>query len=440
MLRTVALVALLAGQTIQITTPHSVVNNINNINNSDLDPLRFNADGTFQICVFSDLHFAEDPSSIGPEKDARSAQIMADVLDAELPDLVVLNGDLISGESTYRENSTHYVDQIVAPMVDRNLTWASTYGNHDHNRNIDGKEILDREQSWPGARTDAMVSAPDAGTTNYYLPVYASDCNRNCTPELILWFFDSRGGFYYQGRAQPNWVDTSVVVWFNRTNADLVEQYSKEIPSLAFVHIPLYASLILQQDAGIDKNHQPGINDEKVIQQGQGWCAEGDNSGNCNYGDQDLPLMRALLSKSGVIGLFFGHDHANSWCYKWGSKVGDMQVTGNGINLCYGQHTGYGGYGDWIRGGRQIIVTQEGLKYHEVDTHIRLETGDVVGRVTLNSTYNEDFYEATPNQKTYLSDASGSDSESYTVIYKGKRSIFSSPFAVIIAAIVWSML
>jgi hypothetical protein len=59
MLRTVTLVALLAGQTIQVTTPHSVVNNINN---SDLDPLRFNADGTFQICVFSDLHFAEGSS------------------------------------------------------------------------------------------------------------------------------------------------------------------------------------------------------------------------------------------------------------------------------------------------------------------------------------------------------------------------------------------
>ncbi|KAH7169661.1 Metallo-dependent phosphatase-like protein [Fusarium flagelliforme] len=437
MLRTVTLVALLAGRTIQVTTPYSVVNNINN---GELDPLRFNADGNFKICVFSDLHFAEDPSSVGPEKDTRSARVMADVLDAELPDLVVLNRDLISGESTYRENSTHYVNQIVAPMVDRNLTWASTYGNHDHNRNIDGKEILEREQSWTGARTNAMVSAPDAGTTNYYLPVYASDCNRNCTPELILWFFDSRGGFYYQSRAQPNWVDTSVTVWFNRTNADFVEQYSKEIPSLVFVHIPLYASLILQQDTGIDKNHQPGINDEKVIQQGQGWCAEDDDSGNCNYGDQDLPSMRALLSKSGVIGLFSGHDHANSWCYKWDSKVGDMQVTGNGIKLCYGQHTGYGGYGNWIRGGRQIIVTQERLKYHEVDTHIRLETGGVVGRVTLNSTYNEDFYEATPNQKTYLNNASGSDSESQSFIYKGKRRIFRSPFAVAVAVIVWSML
>ncbi|KAL5598239.1 hypothetical protein FOBRF1_012032 [Fusarium oxysporum] len=335
---------------------------------------------------------AADASGIGPEKDSRSAQVMAAIIDAELPDLVILNGDLISGESAYRENSTHYVDQIVAPMVDRNLTWASTYGNHDHNRNINGTGILEREQSWPGARTDAMVSAADAGTTNYYLPVYASNCTRNCTPELIMWFFDSRGGFYYQGRAQPNWVDESVVRWFNSTNDDLVEEYGKEIPSLVFVHIPLYASLMFQQDEGIDKNNQPGINDEKVVQQGQGWCATDNDERDCDYGDQDLPLMRALVSTPGVIGLFSGHDHANSWCYKWDSQIGDMEVTGNGINLCYGQHTGYGGYGDWVRGGRQIVVAQEGLKNYEVNTHIRLETGDVVGSVSLNSTYNKDSY------------------------------------------------
>ncbi|KAL7756846.1 hypothetical protein ACKLNR_013839 [Fusarium oxysporum f. sp. zingiberi] len=435
MLRTIAGLGLLARQSSQATAPRATANN------RDLEPLRFNADGTFQLCVFSDLHFAEaDASGIGPEKDSRSAQVMAAIIDAELPDLVILNGDLISGESAYRENSTHYVDQIVAPMVDRNLTWASTYGNHDHNRDINGTGILEREQSWPGARTDAMVSAADAGTTNYYLPVYASNCTRNCTPELIMWFFDSRGGFYYQGRAQPNWVDESVVRWFNSTNDDLVAEYGKEIPSLVFVHIPLYASLMLQQDEGIDKNNQPGINDEKVVQQGQGWCATDNDERDCDYGDQDLPLMRALVSTPGVIGLFSGHNHANSWCYKWDSQIGDMEVTGNGINLCYCQHTGYGGYGDWVRGGRQIVVTQEGLRNYEVDTYIRLETGDVVGSVSLNSTYNKDSYPETPNEKTYLSHASRSDSESCSAIYKGWRRISSSPFALIMAAIVWSII
>ena len=32
-----------------------------------------------------------------------------------------------------------------------------------------------------------------------------------------------------------------------------------------------------------------------------------------------------------------------------------MDVVGNGINLCFGQHSGYGGYGNWIRGSRQVL-------------------------------------------------------------------------------------
>lgn len=437
MLRSLALASILAGQRLHTAAQRDEVDN------SNLDPLRFNKDGTFQICVFSDLHFAEDASSIGPEKDARSAKVMADVIDAESPDLVVLNGDLINGESTYSHNSTHYIDQIVAPMVDRNLTWASTYGNHDHNRNINGTGMLEREHTWPGSRTESMVPGTNAGTTNYYLPVYASDCSSNCTPELILWFFDSRGGFYYQSSAQPNWVDKSVVEWFNNTNADLVEEYGKEIPSLAFTHIPVYASLQLQKESGVDENNHPGINDETVIQQGAGWCAE--EKGGCDYGNQDMLLMQALVSTPGVIGLFSGHDHANSWCYKWDSKVGDMELEGNGINLCYGQHTGYGGYGDWIRGGRQIVVTQEGLKKNEVDSHIRLESKEVVGKISLNSTYNTDSYEATPNQKTFLSGASSSnpspsDRPVSLAAHLGLNTAFKSPLFVFAGVLTWIMI
>lgn len=56
--------------------------------------------------------------------------------------------------------------------------------------------------------------------------------------------------------------------------------------------------------------------------------------------------MRALVSIPGIISLFYGYDYGNSWCYKWNSQLLDMEIAGNGINLCYGQHTGYGGYGD----------------------------------------------------------------------------------------------
>lgn len=339
------------------------------------------------------------------------------MLDYDPPDLVVLNGDLINGDTTVKENSTHYFDQLVAPIVERNLTWASTYGNHDHNYNLNGEYLFEREHTFDGCRTQNMVNASKAGITNYYLPVYAANCSSantaSCTPEMILWFFDSRGGYYYQGEAQPNWVDTSVVSWFNETNAALVEKYDKVIPSLAFVHIPVNASWALQVEAGVSAHYQPGINDEPPVpQQGAGWCPDADPDKTCTYGEQDVPFMEALVSIEGIIGVFSGHDHGNTWCYKWDSLVEGMNITGNGINLCYNQHGGYGGYGDWIRGAREIVVSQSLLKEFAVDTHIRLESGDVVGAVSLNSTYNEDYYPATPDTMTYMKGTTSSSSGS----------------------------
>ena len=77
-----------------------------------------------------------------------------------------------------------------------------------------------------------------------------------------------------------------------------------------------------------------------------------------------------------------------------------MTVAGNGINMCFGQHSGYGGYGNWIRGSRQIVVTQTKLKDLVVDTYNRLESGAIVGAVSLNATYGQDTYDEVPNDQT----------------------------------------
>ena len=141
--------------------------------------------------------------------------------------VVVLNGDLIMAENAYLHNASIYVDQTVGPIVERNLPRASTYGNHDSSFNLSREAIFEREHQWPNAMTQNMVPGRDAGVSNYYLPVYPSKCSRQrCPPELILWFFDSRGGSYFQeaypnGTAvgQPDWVDVSVVRYFQQTNA-----------------------------------------------------------------------------------------------------------------------------------------------------------------------------------------------------------------------------
>ncbi|KAL7823483.1 Metallo-dependent phosphatase-like protein [Trichoderma gracile] len=394
-------------------------------------PLSFTTNGTFQVSIFEDLHFGENAwDTWGPQQDINSVKVINKVLDREAPGLVVLNGDLITGENTFLDNSTLYVDQIVQPLVQRGLTWASTYGNHDHSYNVSGEGILARERRWPNARTRSMVPGRDAGVSNYVLPVYAAGCDElECSPELLLWFFDSRGGFYFQERhpdgsqvGQPDWVDVSVVRWFQQTNQRFVARFGRTIPSLAFVHIPTQASQALQTEHGqasVDRHRQPGINDDyPVAQQAQGWCPDGRNDGKCGYGGQDVPFMQAVATTPGLMAVFSGHDHGATWCYRWDRLVPGMTVAGTGVNLCFGQHSGYGGYGNWIRGSRQVRVDLRSLRGErwEAETWIRLESGDVVGEVVLNGTYGRDWYPATPNTMTYCPTCN------YTVVTPGPGS------------------
>ncbi|KAK4160275.1 putative calcineurin-like phosphoesterase [Cladorrhinum sp. PSN259] len=356
-------------------------------------PLRFHEDGTFHICILEDLHFGENAwKPWGPRQDLATIKVIGSVLDAEpSTSLVVLNGDLITGENTFLENSTHYIDQIVSPLVHRNLTWASTYGNHDSQFNLSRSALFSREKRYPNSRTVQMVSSQNdkAGITNYFLPVYpsVSSSSHGDKPLLILYFFDSRGGFFFQAKkkGQSNWVDSSVVDWFKRTSS-----IYPQVPSLAFVHIPPNATLTLQQE-GIDAHHHPGINqDIPLSQQGQGWCSDGTEG--CKYGGKDVPFMQALAETPGLMAVFVGHDHGNTWCKKWV----------HGASLCFGQHTGYGGYGRWVRGARQVVVSVEGLIEKEVNTWLRLETGKVVGKVTLNESYGGDWYEKVKDERTCL--------------------------------------
>lgn len=400
------------------------------IKTNNLPTLKFDENGHFNITVFSDMHFGScktptgNPYSSnctnfkdpwlphGDLEDEKTVEVMSSILDYDRPDLVVLNGDLINGDGTFAENSTHYVDRIVKPMVDRRLTWASAYGNHDHQLNLSAVDVLKREKLWPGARTKNMVPGPGAGVTNYYLPVYAPDCivtngYEHCTPELLLWFFDSRGGYYHNSiqknrTHQPNWVHESVTKWFVATNEELTKTYRRSVPSLAFVHIPIKVTDDVQPLW--DSKHNPGINDEiGIAMQGQGWCPDGRHDWpNCRYSGQDIAFMQALSNTPGMMGLFYGHDHGNTWCYKWNSTMAGVDAPKNDINLCFGQHTGYSGYGDWIRGARQILLTLNELKSGIFRSQILLESGDVVGSITLNSTFNVDEYPVTPNEKTYL--------------------------------------
>lgn len=169
------------------------------------------------ICLCDQNILTKDsiaPASVGPENDARTSNVMSTILSIEKPQLAVLNGDLITGEATQKSNSSSYVDRIVAPLVEQDVPWASTYGNHDSSINLCSSDVFQRETDHRNSFTQRMVSDSGAGFTNYFLPVFPHSQSAE-VPEVILWFFDTRGGHLCSdgedgSSMRPDWVHQSV--------------------------------------------------------------------------------------------------------------------------------------------------------------------------------------------------------------------------------------
>ncbi|CAL3973368.1 unnamed protein product [Diplocarpon coronariae] len=364
--------------------------------------LHLNAYDEFRITIFSDLHYGEEEDGWGIDQDLRSSRVMNDVLDIERPDFVVLiDGDLITGENTFLSNSTKYLDVIVRPLVDRNLSWASTYGNHDSQFNLSRRALFAEEEKYEGSYTRAEVAGGE-GVTNYYLLIYPpsrrgkGDGDED-SPAAILWFFDSQGGAHFQGVEEyiPNFVPASVVSWFTSTSSHLAARFNKTIPSLAFVHIPPSAFLALQETVFPERGDEsavfPGLNDDVPL------AAQGQGQGE----GRDVGFMQALIDTPGLHSVYSGHDHGDAWCANWPADVtGVVREEGvEGPKLCFGKHSGYGGYGRWRRGARCLSLSFQkgsgesgGYGEMEVETWVRMEGGEVVNLVKLNRTYGRDLY------------------------------------------------
>lgn len=158
---------------------------------------------------------------------------------------------------------------------------------------------------------------------------------------------------------------------------------------MAFVHIPIYATRTFQENS-YTRTTNPGINEERIGHQRE---ACGDAGSDCAYTEADTPFMQALVETEGLMGVFSGHDHGVDWCMKWAEDLpGTLPSNGKGLNICFNRHSGYGGYTDWTRGARQIVVGEDLLDEHVVDTWIRLEDGSISGQVSLNATFGTDQY------------------------------------------------
>lgn len=190
--------------------------------NFDYPGLRFDMSREFHITMFNDLHLGDGAK---PNTDGKTINVMNSVLKAESStELVVLNGDLTSCEWVGPEQVNGLLDKIIGPLVQKNLPFAATFGNHDMTKTCNTRTMS--EHMWDAGNrngkkltwTTSSVQGDynQIGTSNYYIPVYASSGGGNPELSMILWFFDSRGGEDYNpsGTGNPksvgDWVDEKV--------------------------------------------------------------------------------------------------------------------------------------------------------------------------------------------------------------------------------------
>ncbi|OBZ77295.1 putative inactive purple acid phosphatase 16 [Grifola frondosa] len=378
---------------------------ISSRSSSPLDPypdkprVVFREDGTFKITVFSDLHYGENPwDAWGPQQDVNSTILMNIVLTDEKPDYVVLNGDQITGENTFRENSTTLIDEIVAPLNHFKIPFSSTQGNHDNEPNITHLEEIRREQlvaPLSYTRTVPPGIGGEDGPGTYWVPVsailfqatridinsFVQTFSRNLidqSPALVLWFFDSRGGFTTGSNSTPvpDWVDSSVAGWIQQEVAYMNAGWGPADVvgrgNLAFVHIPPHAIQALQPD--LNSTQDPGLNADVLGSGSTQATTDASNDG------KDQPFWDALseyvLNLHAVIS---GHDHGNEWCKREPTK---------NVIFCFDKHSGYGGYSSagWGHGVRNIVFSSPKVSDAPV-TWIRMEDGETHARITLNAGY-----------------------------------------------------
>ncbi len=300
----------------------------------------------FKIIQITDIHLGEaEDLDWGPRHDRQTWKALDAVLTAEAPiDLIILGGDQLTANNC-KENATAYYQELGDFLMPYGIPWALIFGNHDDTEfeTNDGQKIppkylredlLAIDQSFPLSLTRAGPETIN-GTTNYVLDIYhpysINESVMNVAAQILL--LDSGGGSIEKA------ITDSQVDWVR-------EQASKStVPAVAFQHIPTMSHTFMESGTCV------GLHDDDI-----------------DPLVYDGGIMESLSDAERFFFLAVGHNHGNDYCCPYN----DQRRNESALHVCFGRHSGYGGYGYWDRGCR---VYQ--LEYDPSLLDENLQDGDI---------------------------------------------------------------
>lgn len=311
---------------------------------------------TFKIMQIADT---QEGKRVSPD----TIDLITAALERENPDLVVYSGDQIWKKSSFkgnREEVKRVLSELTKPVRDRNIPFTVCFGNHDRQVGLSNDEQFEIYKELDGFIGESAKNID--GCANHVIEIKNGD-----EPAFLLYLIDSNTSLDYG----YDCVHQNQIDWYKGVRDRYENEYGKVIPSIVIQHIPLCEifELLIEVKKGTKKsvrgfrNHANKfyvLNQDKVNE--GGFMKESPAEPQENSGE-----FEAFREKGDVVGVYFGHDHNNSF----NGKV-------DGIDLGYTQGAGFHVYGPGKDRGVRIIELHKDSSFETYDLRFKNLVGNKV--------------------------------------------------------------
>lgn len=286
--------------------------------------LKFDENGEFTLIQITDI---QDDAEV----EALTLATITKAMDRYEPDLVVFTGDNIAGKMSESDFKSS-VDQFLAPIINKGVRYAVTFGNHDQETStLINTPNNDTQYNYYVSKSSLAVDFDEDslnGTGTGAIPIYSYDGRY---VQFCVFPFDSGD---YDSNGDYDHVEADQNAWYQSEAQRLagLSADGKPVPTLAFQHIPvpeIYSNLLQLTNSSTsgairgtgqwsDNYYILDPNNTSIT----GTMREGPCPAAINGGQYD-----AILSVGNCVGMYYGHDHTNDF----------VGTDSNGMTMGYAQ-------------------------------------------------------------------------------------------------------
>ncbi|GAB1314855.1 Phosphatase dcr2 [Madurella fahalii] len=316
--------------------------------------------GRFKIMQLADLHLStgvgncrdalpEDWNGGKCEADPRTLDFVVKILEEERPNLVVLSGDQVNGETAPDTQSAIF--KYAQLLIKHKVPYVSIFGNHDDEGSMSRAAQMELIETLPYSLSKAGPPEID-GVGNYYIEVLARGSSGHSA--ITLYLLDTHSYSPNERKFRGyDWIKKNQIDWFRNTAQSLKKKH-KEFThvhlDVAFIHIPL-----------------PEYRSENLRVMGA-W-KEPSTAPWYNSGFYDA------LVDEGVVMVSCGHDHVNEYCGLSSTEDGNPALW-----MCHAGAAGFGGYAGYGGFHRKIRIFDFNMNEGSITTWKRVEYGPDVDK------------------------------------------------------------